>query len=683
MKLQKLLFGLAFMTIGGIILTACAGSSGTSATDTSVKQNGREKTVFVGPLLVDCEGEGPQKCMLIKEKIEDEYALFYDKIEGFDYEEGFEYKIVVKEESVENPPAGGSSIKWTLLRIESKESVPVFDTSAEKTIYVGAELVDCVGVSPQKCMLIKENPEDEYTLFYDQIEGFEYEEGYTYKLVVKEEQIENPPADASSIKWSLVRVESKETVYPTSAVDFEAKDWILNSYRDQAGELVKPLANTYTSARFEDGEVIGNAGCNSYFGGYQGDAEYLSVSQLGMTEMFCVSPEGLMDQEMAFLALLGSAASYKVEGNQLFISDESDEIVLVFDISEPKALPGSLWKVVMYNNGKDAVVSVILDTEINAFFGEDGRLTGYAGCNNYSAEYKTDGENLTIGPAISTRMACSEPEGIMDQESAYLAALELVTTYRYENDRLILLDSEGRRIVDYQPARTFELSETIWYLQNYHDGSQGTVPVLENSEITAYFNPDGNLSGSAGCNNYLGTYDLQNGGIEVGLGPLTMMSCDQPEGVMDQESAYLKALESVSSYQIRGDGMVMLDNQDQIILEFKASDLVGYEWTWVEFLENNDTVTRPDNPANYTLEFLPDGTVTLKADCNMANGSYVVSQGQLELEILATTLALCPEGSLSEKYIQLLNDAVAFIRQGDFLYLDIMMDAGSMKFFTQ
>jgi hypothetical protein len=53
------------------------------------------------------------------------------------------------------------------------------------------------------------------------------------------------------------------------------------------------------------------------------------------------------------------------------------------------------------------------------------------------------------------------------------------------------------------------------------------------------------------------------------------------------------------------------------------------------------------------------------------------------MEILATTLAACPPESLSDEFLQLLNDAVAYIRQADFLYIDIMFDTGTMKFFPQ
>lgn len=683
MRIIKLLLGMTVLILVGLILAACASSSDTEPVDKEPQVSSTEKMIFVGPVLVDCQGEGPQKCMLVKENPEDEYSLFYDRIEGFDYEEGYEYRIVVKEEQVDDPPAGGSSLIWTLVRIEDKVSVPIAEEAVEKTIYVGPKLVDCVGVTPQKCMLVKENPEDEYTLFYDQIEGFEYEEGFEYKLVIKEEQVENPPADASSIKWTLVSVESKEPIAKSDVVQLVGADWVLNSYLNQEGELIEPLPGTTSTARLEDGQVNGNAGCNGYFGGYQVEGFNLSIGPLASTEKFCGSPEGVMDQESAFLSAMSSASTYKIEAEQLFISNEKEETILVFDLAEPKRLPGTLWNVIMYNNGQEAVVSVIIGTEITAFFSEDGQISGSAGCNNYSATYEIDGEKITFGPAIATRMACSKPEGIMEQETVYLAALGMATSYRFENDRLILLDDESRRIVDYQSARTFNLSETIWYLQDYDNGSETMLSVLEGSEITAYFDEDGNLSGSAGCNNYTGEYQVDGDIIEFRLGPLTMMFCDQPEGVMDQETAYLKALESVTSYRILGNILVMQDSNGQEVLRFKASDLIGYVWMWLEFLENNDTITQPDMPGNFTLEFFLDGVVNLRADCNNASGTYTVKGSQLDIEIMVSTLAVCPPESLSEEYIQLLNDSVAYIRQGELLFIDIMMDAGTMKFFPQ
>lgn len=680
MNKNRTTIGLALMTLFGLLITACVQTPGSEPVDQGAQSDSEERTMFVGPVLVVCQGEGPQKCMLVRENPEDEYTLFYDQIEGFDFEEGFEYEMEVEVEQVADPPAGSSFLKWTLIRILNKQPVPIAAEGEQKTIYVGPELVDCVGVARQKCMQVKENPEDEYTLFYDQIEGFEYEEGSEYQLIISEEQVEDPPADASSIKWTLVSVESKEPVADSDTVQLEGTDWLLNSYLNQEGEMVEPLAGTYTSAYFKDGQVNGKASCNGYFGGYQVEGNSISIGPLASTEMFCGNPPGVMDQEFAFLSAMGSAADYAIEGEQLFISDADGATILVFDVAQAITLPGSLWNVLMYNNGKEAVVSVILATEITAYFGEDGQLSGNAGCNNYSAAYEIDGESITIGPAITTRMACGEPEGIMEQETAYLAALEMASSYQFEDQRLILLDSEGRRVVDYLEGRTFGLSETVWYLQNFNNGNEAIVSVLEGSEITAYFDEDGHLSGTAGCNNYSGSYQVDGEKIAIELGPLTMMFCEQPEGAMGQETAYLGALESAVSYRILGDELVMQNEAGQEVLKFKASDLVGYVWMWLEFLENNDTVTHPNMPGNYTLEFMPGNQVSLLADCNRANGTYTVKGSQLDIEIMVTTLAACPEGSLSDEYIQLLNDAVAYIREGDVLFIDIMMDAGTMKF---
>lgn len=80
----------------------------------------------------------------------------------------------------------------------------------EKVIYVGPELVDCVGVAPQKCLQVKEEPGQDWRLFYGRIEGFDYEPGYNYTLKIRETKVENPPADASSLKWTLVEVVGKE-----------------------------------------------------------------------------------------------------------------------------------------------------------------------------------------------------------------------------------------------------------------------------------------------------------------------------------------------------------------------------------------------------------------------------------------------------------------------------------------
>jgi hypothetical protein len=69
---------------------------------------------------------------------------------------------------------------------------------------------DCYGAhGPEKCLQVKENGAANWQLFYNRIRGFTYEEGYEYELIVNREKVVNPPADGSSLKYTLVKEVSK------------------------------------------------------------------------------------------------------------------------------------------------------------------------------------------------------------------------------------------------------------------------------------------------------------------------------------------------------------------------------------------------------------------------------------------------------------------------------------------
>jgi heat shock protein HslJ len=227
-------------------------------------------------------------------------------------------------------------------------------------------------------------------------------------------------------------------------VGLEGTTWVLVSYGDPSDPQAV-LAGSEITAEFDsaEGTVTGSAGCNNYFGSYEVDGETITFGPLGSTLMACPEPEGVMEQETAYLAALGSAATYRIEGDKLELVDADGTRVAQFIALPPASLAGTEWTLTAYNNGQDAVVSVLIGTEITAAFGDDSRLTGSAGCNTYGASYEVDGSNITLGPAVTTRMWCPEPEGIMDQESAFLAALGLAATYRIQGDKLEMRTTDG------------------------------------------------------------------------------------------------------------------------------------------------------------------------------------------------------------------------------------------------
>jgi hypothetical protein len=63
-----------------------------------------------------------------------------------------------------------------------------------------------IGVGQQLVIQIQEGKEigtENWSYFYSNIEGFEYEPGFIYMLSVEKQKISNPPEDSSSIKYIL------------------------------------------------------------------------------------------------------------------------------------------------------------------------------------------------------------------------------------------------------------------------------------------------------------------------------------------------------------------------------------------------------------------------------------------------------------------------------------------------
>ena len=101
---------------------------------------------------------------------------------------------------------------------------------------------------------------------------------------------------------------------PGSGDTLDGTSWELVSY----GET-KPIPGTTITAAFEDGEMNGSAGCNTYFGSYQVSGDKIRVGDMAMTEMACLEPEGAMEQELVFAELMRGAQSFRLADGQLEI----------------------------------------------------------------------------------------------------------------------------------------------------------------------------------------------------------------------------------------------------------------------------------------------------------------------------------------------------------------------------
>jgi heat shock protein HslJ len=104
----------------------------------------------------------------------------------------------------------------------------------------------------------------------------------------------------------------------------DGTSWILTAYRK-----TQPIDGTTITATFQNGEINGSAGCNSYFASYQVKGNEIAMGVIAQTEMACLNPEGVMEQERIIMEFLGDAQEFLLANGQLQIF-RSDGEALTF-----------------------------------------------------------------------------------------------------------------------------------------------------------------------------------------------------------------------------------------------------------------------------------------------------------------------------------------------------------------
>lgn len=220
---------------------------------------------------------------------------------------------------------------------------------------------------------------------------------------------------------------------------------------------------------------------------------------------------------------------------------------------------------------------------------------------------------------------------------------------------------------------------TVWQLQQieYSDDTQLIPGLIEN--YTLEFLADGQLSIRADCNQVRGRYSEELRTIAIELGASTRVAC--PPASLDRQ--YLQGLSNAAIYGLQ-DGELYLNLLDDAgTLRFSAAPapvLQGTAWQLEQIQYSNDTLLVPGSPANYTLEFLADGQLGLRADCNQVQGTYTEAGNRLTIETGASTLVACPPGSIDTAYIQAINAAALYFLQDGNLYIDLTVDTGTLQF---
>jgi heat shock protein HslJ len=202
-------------------------------------------------------------------------------------------------------------------------TVPPAGVSEEfetKTLFIGPERKECVGVVPMQCMQVAETADGEYLNFFNNIDGFRFVPGYNYEIVVRVYTRTDVPADASSLLYVLEEIVSQTPAYAGEALPLVGTEWTLVAFGEEQ------MATTPVTLNFDGDGYYGNGGCNNFMGSYTFADGVISFSPAAATMMAC---ESGMEVEAAFFQALESAGEYVIDGNMLTIVYAAGQLVFI------------------------------------------------------------------------------------------------------------------------------------------------------------------------------------------------------------------------------------------------------------------------------------------------------------------------------------------------------------------
>ncbi|MGI9221139.1 MAG: META domain-containing protein [Woeseiaceae bacterium] len=203
-------------------------------------------------------------------------------------------------------------------------------------------------------------------------------------------------------------------------------------------------------------------------------------------------------------------------------------------------------------------------------------------------------------------------------------------------------------VPQHSPAKVLELAGTSWQIDDIDGGG-----VIDASNVTLVFPEDGKVVGSAGCNRYFGSVQVDGSTVSFGEAGATMMAC--PEELMNQERRFFDAIGSIVRGEVDSDGRLMLfDEMDQRKIRAVPQ-------------EPTESVASSEQPESMDIAS-GDG---FSFDCGSAGTADVRFLGpdSVELSLAGKSYVLLHERAASgAKYVA---DGVVFWNKGDEALIEI------------
>ncbi len=208
-----------------------------------------------------------------------------------------------------------------------------------------------------------------------------------------------------------------------------------------------------------------------------------------------------------------------------------------------------------------------------------------------------------------------------------------------------------------------------WHLQAGTNQGQ-PIPIVAGSRLT--LNIDGTqVGGSAACNTYGGTIQVNGASIVISALSMTEMACQ--ENLMASEAAYLAALPRVTAAARDGNSLVLSGPQVELryalVPPLADVDLIGTAWI-LDSLISGEAVSSTVGEATLTLS--DDGKVSASTGCREVTGTYTLSEGrvQVTLDPYDTIGCVAPLEVQDAHLLEVISDGIVVSIDGDRLTLN-------------
>ncbi len=169
-----------------------------------------------------------------------------------------------------------------------------------------------------------------------------------------------------------------------------------------------------------------------------------TYSRILRNQAVLIDNAGYTGQQMDCLDQAGSYTYLLEARNSAGAQVTQQQSVLVSEAVPDNPLAGTRWRATALNGN-----SVLAGTTLTAAFDAKGRVNGSSGCNTYSATYTLNGAQLAITPPTGTSALCADPQGIMEQEAAFLTALQSASSFNLEGGQLYLLSASNQALIEF------------------------------------------------------------------------------------------------------------------------------------------------------------------------------------------------------------------------------------------